>query len=67
MGIIENEESHLLDNINYLKFLVIDEAETQTGHFLELKNVVPHIYNRIEIKDNEEKIMLKIKLIILIL
>ena len=57
--IIENEESHLLENINYLKFLVIDEADrmTQTGHFLELKNIIQHIYNRIEIKDNinEEK------------
>ena len=64
--IIENEESHLLENINYLKFLVIDEADrmTQTGHFLELKNIIQHIYNRIEIKDNtnEEKNNVKDKI-----
>ena len=65
-AIIENEESHLLENINYLKFLVIDEADrmTQTGHFLELKNIIQHIYNRIEIKDNtnEEKNNVKDKI-----
>ena len=64
--IIENEESHLLENINYLKFLIIDEADrmTQTGHFLELKNIIQHIYNRIEIKDNtnEEKNNVKDKI-----
>ena len=54
--IIENEESQLLENIKYLKFLVIDEADrmTQTGHFSELKNIFQHIYNRIEIKGNND-------------
>ena len=55
--IIENEESQLLENIKYLKFLVIDEADrmTQTGHFKELKNIFQHIYNRIEIKGNNDE------------
>ena len=53
--IIENEESDLLNNLKYLKFFVIDEADrmTQTGHFKELKNIINHVYNKIEIKIND--------------
>mgnify|MGYP002624597753 CR=1 FL=1 len=50
--IIDNDESPILENLKYLKFLIIDEADrmTQTGHFKELKNIIEHIYSRIEIK-----------------
>ena len=50
--IIDNDESPILENLKYLKFLIIDEADrmTQTGHFKELKNIIDHIYSRIEIK-----------------
>ena len=50
--IIDNDESPILENIKFLKFLIIDEADrmTQTGHFKELKNIIDHIYSRIEIK-----------------
>lgn len=53
--IIDNDETKLMDNLKYLKFLVIDEADrmTQTGHFKELKNIIDHIYSRIEIKNKE--------------
>lgn len=52
--IIENEESPLLEKLNGLKFLVIDEADrmTEKGHFVELKNIIEHVYNRIELKKN---------------
>ena len=50
--IIDNDEASVLDNLKFLKFLIIDEADrmTQTGHFKELKNIIDHIYSRIEIK-----------------
>ena len=50
--IIDNDESPILENLKFLKFLIIDEADrmTQTGHFKELKNIIDHIYSRIEIK-----------------
>ena len=50
--IIDNDEAPILDNLKHLKFLIIDEADrmTQTGHFKELKNIIEHIYSRIEIK-----------------
>ena len=50
--IIDNDESTILENVKFLKFLIIDEADrmTQTGHFKELKNIIDHIYSRIEIK-----------------
>ena len=50
--IIDNDESPILENLKYLKFLIIDEADrmTQTGHFKELKSIIEHIYSRIEIK-----------------
>ena len=55
--IIDNDESPILDNLKYLKFLIIDEADrmTQTGHFKELKNIIEHIYSRIEIKGTSLK------------
>lgn len=48
--IIGNEESPLLEKMAKLKFLVIDEADrmTEKGHFGELKNILNHIYNKIE-------------------
>ena len=62
--IIDNDESPLLENLKFLKFLIIDEADrmTQTGHFKELKNIIEHIYSRIEIKgkrgmDNNKEVM----------
>ena len=50
--IIDNDEAPILENLKHLKFLIIDEADrmTQTGHFKELKNIIEHIYSRIEIK-----------------
>ena len=68
--IIDNDEAKVLDDLKYLKFLIIDEADrmTQTGHFKELKNIIEHIYSRIEIKgkkgnknDNENLIKEKLK------
>ena len=55
--IIDNDESPILENLKYLKFLIIDEADrmTQTGHFKELKNIIEHIYSRIEIKRSKDK------------
>ena len=55
--IIDNDESPILENLKYLKFLIIDEADrmTQTGHFKELKNIIEHIYSRIEIKRSKGK------------
>ena len=49
--IIDNDESPILENLKYLKFLIVDEADrmTQTGHFKELKNIIEHIYARIKI------------------
>ena len=65
--IIDNDESSILENLKYLKFLIIDEADrmTQTGHFKELKNIIDHIYSRIEIKGkggNENKDLVQKKL-----
>ena len=56
--IIDNDESPILENLKYLKFLIIDEADrmTQTGHFKELKSIIEHIYSRIEIKRSKDKI-----------
>ena len=50
--IIDNDEAPILENLKHLKFLIVDEADrmTQTGHFKELKNIIEHIYSRIEIK-----------------
>ena len=63
--IIENEESEILNDLKYLKFFVIDEADrmTQTGHFKELKNIITHVYNKIEVKKsgNKEEIKEKIR------
>ena len=63
--IIENEESEILNDLKYLKFFVIDEADrmTQTGHFKELKNIINHVYNKIEVKKsgNKEEIKEKIR------
>ena len=55
--IIDNDESPILENLKYLKFLIIDEADrmTQTGHFKELKSIIEHIYSRIEIKRSKDK------------
>ena len=55
--IIDNDESPILENLKYLKFLIIDEADrmTQTGHFKELKSIIDHIYSRIEIKRSKDK------------
>ena len=55
--IIDNDEAPILENLKFLKFLIIDEADrmTQTGHFKELKNIIEHIYSRIEIKGRTEK------------
>ena len=55
--IIDNDESPILENLKYLKFLIIDEADrmTQTGHFKELKSIIEHIYSRIEIKRTKDK------------
>ena len=55
--IIDNDEAPILENLKYLKFLIIDEADrmTQTGHFKELKNIIDHIYSRIEIKGKDGK------------
>ena len=55
--IIDNDESLILENLKYLKFLIIDEADrmTQTGHFKELKSIIEHIYSRIEIKRSKDK------------
>lgn len=54
--IIENEESPLLEKLSKLKFLVIDEADrmTEKGHFVELKNIIEHVYNRIEVKKKND-------------
>ena len=65
--IIDNDESPILENLKYLKFLIVDEADrmTQTGHFKELKNIIEHIYSRIEIKGkggSENKNIVKEKL-----
>ena len=67
--IIENDEAPILDKVKFLKFLIIDEADrmTQTGHYNELKNIIEHIYTRIEIKNkqkfekNDEKMKEKLK------
>ena len=55
--IIDNDEASILENLKFLKFLIIDEADrmTQTGHFKELKNIIEHIYSRIEIKGRAGK------------
>ena len=55
--IIDNDEASILENLKFLKFLIIDEADrmTQTGHFKELKNIIEHIYSRIEIKGRSGK------------
>ena len=55
--IIDNDEAPILENLKFLKFLIIDEADrmTQTRHFKELKNIIEHIYSRIEIKGRTEK------------
>ena len=55
--IIDNDEAPILENLKFLKFLIIDEADrmTQTGHFKELKNIIEHIYSRIEIKGRSGK------------
>ena len=55
--IIDNDEAPILENLKFLKFLIIDEADrmTQTGHFKELKNIIEHIYSRIEIKGTSLK------------
>ena len=66
--IIDNDESPILENLKFLKFLIIDEADrmTQTGHFKELKNIIDHIYSRIEIKgkggNDKNKELMKEKL-----
>ena len=65
--IIDNDEAPILENLKYLKFLIIDEADrmTQTGHFKELKNIIEHIYSRIEIKGrkvNKDENLMKEKL-----
>ena len=63
--IIENEESEILNDLKYLKFFVIDEADRmmQTGHFKELKNIINHVYNQIEVKKvgNKEDVKEKIR------
>ena len=65
--IIDNDEAPILENLKFLKFLIIDEADrmTQIGHFKELKNIIDHIYSRIEIKGrlgNKDENLMKEKL-----
>lgn len=51
--IMENEESPLLSKFYKLKYLVLDEADrmTEKGHFRELKNIIQHIYTKLETVD----------------
>jgi ATP-dependent RNA helicase DDX24/MAK5 len=51
--IMENEESPLLSKFYKLRYLVLDEADrmTEKGHFRELKNIIQHIYTKLETVD----------------
>ena len=55
--IIENEESQIFEKMNHLKYFVIDEADrmNESGHFAEFKNIINHIYSKIEIELDDKK------------
>ena len=53
---IDNCEHECLENLNKLKFFIIDEADrmVELGHFKELDNIIDKVYSKGEIMKNKD-------------
>lgn len=55
---IENEKNAVLENLSYVEYLVIDEADrmAELGHFNELESVITKLVSPKTITHDKEKI-----------